>query len=364
MKKKALALLKKLSEASGPAGTETAIRRIFRDELGGEPNCDKIGNIVHERAGSRKTPRVMVTGHMDEVGFAVQNITSDGFLRLATLGGWWGHTLLSQRVRVMTQSGKEIMGLITSTPVHFLKDGQRDKVLSVDKMYVDVGVSSAEEVSETCGIAIGDPVVPETPFDRLHVRDRLIGKAFDNRVGVAITIQAAQELAGAKHPNTLFAVGTVQEEVGTRGAETAAAAVQPDVAIVMEAAPADDAPGCNRSEAQGVLGNGVQIRMQDPTAIMNRGLVDFIRATADKEKIPYQLAVRTSGGTDAKKIHLAGEGVPTVVLGVPARYIHSHNSIIDIKDYLAALQLTVAVVKGLDKSTVAGFTDYETIDNA
>ncbi|HEY1121260.1 MAG TPA: M20/M25/M40 family metallo-hydrolase, partial [Haloferula sp.] len=180
----------------------------------------------------------------------------------------------------------------------------------------------------------------------------------DNRVGMAGTIQAGQQLAAAARPNKILLAGTVQEEVGLRGAKTAAVHSKPDVAIILEGPPADDTPGFNRSESQGRLGGGVQIRLFDPSAIMNPRLAEIAIRTAKEEGIPHQVTVRRSGGTDAGSFHLAGEGIPSVVLGVPARYIHSHNSVIDVNDYLHLVALTTALVRRLDESTVRGLTRF------
>lgn len=358
MKKKALALLTELAEAAGPSGFESPVRAIVQRELATNLSCCRSGSIICEAAGAQPGPRVMVSAHLDEVGFVVQNITAEGYLKFMPLGGWWGHTLLSQRVRVLTRSGESVLGVVSSKPPHFLEEAERKVVLPLDRMFIDVGGNSRQEVEQLFGIRVGDPVVPVSEFTTLHNPDLLLCKAFDNRVGTAVMVQAMLALRPQPHPNTLLAVGTVQEEVGTRGAQTACALARPDVALILEGAPADDSPGFNRQEAQGKLGGGVQIRMLDPTAIMNRNLVEFAIACAEREGIKYQLAVRTSGGTDAKVVHLAQAGVPTVVLGVPSRYIHTHNTIIDLNDYLETLKLVEAMAMCLDRATVEGFTAF------
>lgn len=185
-----------------------------------------------------------------------------------------------------------------------------------------------------------------------------MAKAFDNRVGMAGVIQSGQILATSQHPNRLILCGTVQEEVGLRGARTAAAFSNPDVAIVLEGPPADDTPGFSRAECQGRLGGGVQIRVFDPTAIANPRLVALAVETARAEGIQHQITVRRSGGTDAGSFHLSNHGVPSIVLGVPARYIHSHNAIIDINDYLQMAALVIALARKLDQPTVDGLTAY------
>ena len=185
-----------------------------------------------------------------------------------------------------------------------------------------------------------------------------MAKAFDNSVGMAGTIHTGQILSESAHPNKLILCGTVQEEVGLRGAKTAAVFAKPDVAIVLEGPPADDAPGFLRSECQGRLGGGVQIRMFDPSAISHPRLARLAIETAQAEGIPYQVTVRRSGGTDAGAFHVANEGIPSIVLGVPARYIHSHNAIIDLNDYLHMVTLTIALVRKLDEETVEGLISY------
>jgi endoglucanase len=188
--------------------------------------------------------------------------------------------------------------------------------------------------------------------------DLLLCKAFDNRAGMALILQAMGAMAEISHPNTVWGVGTVQEEVGVRGAQTAGFTVEPDAAIVVEGTPADDFPGIGEDERQGALGKGVQIRVLDPSAIMNREFTRYVEDCARQADIPHQVAVRKSGGTDARAIHLHRRGVPTVVLGIPARYIHTHNSMISLKDYLSALQLVMKLLQNLDEQTVGRFTAF------
>ncbi len=358
-KRNALQLLEKLGDAHGASGCEDAVRRIFRDELDENIRTDRTGNIICEKRGTRKHPRVMLAAHMDEVGFVVQNITRAGLIKFAPLGGWWPHTLLAQRVRIRTWEGSEIIGVIGAKPPHFLGKGDREQVLALEKMFIDVGAKDEGEVRELFGIRLGDTIVPESAFTLMHNPEFLLCKAFDNRVGVALAIQVVEEMVDIPHPNTLCTVGTVQEEVGVRGAHTAAFSFNPDAAIILEGTPADDIPGIPEEERQGVLGKGVQIRLLDPSAIMNRRFTHYVLDLAQENNILHQVAVRKSGGTDARAIQLYGQGVPTIVLGVPARYIHTHNTIIQINDYLTALELVVILIQRLDKCTVEGFTVFD-----
>jgi len=303
----------------------------------------------------RNGPKVMVAGHMDEVGFRVQSIKPNGYLTVVPIGGWWGHTLLSQRVELKNYRGDKIIGTIASKPPHFLSDSERKQVIGVSDMYIDIGARSADEVADW-GVQLGDPIAPWSPWTAMHQPGWYMTKAFDNRVGMAGAIQVGQnaEASGCE----LIVAGSVQEELGLRGAKSLANVTSPDLAIVLEGPPADDTPGMSSEETQGKLGGGVQIRLHDPSAIMNPKLAAFAIETARQEGIPHQVTVRSSGGTDAGSFTVANEGVPSVVLGTPARYIHSHNAIICADDYHAMVSLSVAMVNHLDEDTVKEFTSF------
>ena len=358
MRTKAVSLLQELTEAHSVPGHEDEVRAIFVDELAesGDLSTDRNGSVFCETEGDG--PRVLVAGHMDEVGFMVQNITADGFIQFVPLGGWWEHNLLSQRVEILTRGGEKILGVVSSRPPHFLPEAQRRQVMPIDQLFIDVGAASRRDAVEEFGISLGDPIAPVSAFTPMAREDYFMAKAFDNRVGMAGVIQAGQILAQSMHPNRLILCGTVQEELGLRGAKTAAVAANPDVAIILEGPPADDTPGFARADSQARLGGGVQIRMFDPTAIANPRLARLAIETAEQEGIPHQVTVRRSGGTDAGSFHQANHGVPSIVLGVPARYIHSHNAIIDLNDYLHLLTLVIALVRQLDQETVEGLSAY------
>ncbi|MEY4246384.1 MAG: hypothetical protein RLZZ245_3969 [Verrucomicrobiota bacterium] len=358
MRTKAISLLQELTEAHSVSGHEDEVRAIFVDELEdyGDLSTDRNGSVFCETGDTG--PRILVAGHMDEVGFLVQNITHDGFIQFLAIGGWWEHNLLSQRVEILTRGGEKILGVVSSKPPHFLPEAQRRQVMSIDQMFIDVGADSRRDVLEGFGISLGDPIAPLAAFTPMGREDYFMAKAFDNRVGMAATIQAGQILSQSRHPNRLILCGTVQEEVGLRGAKTAANFIKPDVAIILEGPPADDTPGFSRLDCQGQLGGGVQIRLFDPSAITNPRLARLTIETARAEGILHQTTVRRSGGTDAGSFHLSNEGVPSIVLGVPARYIHSHNAIIHLNDHLQMLALTIALVRRLDQETVDGLVRY------
>ena len=242
MSKAATTLLKRLTAAHGVSGFEDEVREIFTAELAGigTLDSDNSGSVLCDLGG--KGPTVLVAGHMDEVGFRVQSVTSKGFIKFLAVGGWWGHVLLAQSVTIKTASGRKIEGIVSSKPPHFLPESERKQVLALDQMFIDVGARSREEV-EALGIRLGDPVAPTSSFRALPVKGRYAAKAFDNRVGIAGSIQVAQAVAKKKRPNRLVVAGTTMEEVGLRGARTLASKVQPDVALVLECAPADDKIG-------------------------------------------------------------------------------------------------------------------------
>ena len=350
-------LLRQMTEAHGVPGYEDEVRALFRAELDGVGafQADRMGSVVCDAGG--EGPRVLMAAHMDEVGFRVQAITSKGFLQLVSVGGWWTHTLLSQQVVVKSSDGEKFTGVIASKPPHFLTEAERKQVMPLDKMFVDLGARTREEVLEW-GIKLGDPVAPSSTFQKMPGADRYLAKAFDNRAGMSAVVLAGKKLIAGERSNQLLLGATVQEEVGLRGAQTLAALTRPDVAVLLEGTPADDTPGFDLDIAQAKLGSGVQIRMHDPSAIMNPRLAALAISVAEENDISHQVAVRASGGTDAGRIHLAGEGVPCVVLGVPARYIHSHGSIIEGADFESAVALSEALVRALTAEKVAELTNY------
>ena len=351
-----LDLLKELTEAHGVPGYEAPVRAVVRKYLEplGKVTQDKVGSVICERKGRSETPRVMLAGHMDEIGFMVKHITKEGFLHFLPLGGWFDQVLLGQRVVVKT-SKADIVGVIGAKPPHLLPADQRDKVVKKQDMYIDIGASSQEEVEEL-GVRPGDPVIPRADFVPLANGKTYLSKAFDDRVGTALVISTLEALSGEDHPNTVFGVATVMEEVGVRGATTSVRAVDPDVAIVLESDIAGDVPGIKPEESSVKLGKGPTVLIYDARMIPNLKLRDLVRETASSLGIPLQTSYVEGGATDGAAIHLHGTGVPTVVIGVAARHIHSHSSILHRQDYDNAVKLLVGLVKRLDAETVESLT--------
>jgi endoglucanase len=284
----------------------------------------------------------------------VKHITEEGFLRFLPLGGWFDQVLLGHRVVVQTHKGP-VVGVIGAKPPHLLDDEERKKVVKKKDMYIDIGATSLKEV-EDAGVRTGDPIVPQGDFTVLANPKTYLSKAFDDRVGTALMIQALQTLKETGSPNRAVGVATVMEEVGLRGASTSVEAVNPDVAIVLESDIAGDVPGIEDEQSAIKLGKGPSVLLYDRRMIPNLKLRDLVMSTAAELEIPLQMSLIEGGATDGGAIHLHKTGVPTVVIGVPARHIHSHSSIIHRDDYDRALTLLIELVKRLDADTVSGFT--------
>jgi len=357
MDKHSLDLLRELTEAPGLPGHEDAIRHIVARRAKGlaEVSYDRLGSVICKKVGG-KGPRIMIPGHMDEIGFVISGITDDGYLRFTQLGGWWPNVVLSQRVTVMTSKG-DLLGITGSRPPHVLSTEERNKPLKLEDMFIDVGAKGKEEAAKKYGVRVGDPAVPVSAFTTLKNKKLLVGKAFDDRIGVALFLDVLRKLRRVKHPNTVYGVGSVQEEVGCRGAATTASAIQPDVALVADVGIASDVPGFKgEHKDRGRLGEGPQICFHDSGMIPNLKLRDFLVDLAEEKKIPYQISFLERGATDGAKIHVHGIGVPTIYIGVATRYIHSHVGVIHADDYDNAVKLITEAVKRLDAKTDKSLT--------
>ncbi|SIT83761.1 M42 family metallopeptidase [Edaphobacillus lindanitolerans] len=352
-----LQMLKDLTDAKGTPGNEREPREVmkrfiepFADSIG----YDGIGSLIAEKKGG-EGPRVMVAGHLDEVGFMISKIDDKGFLSFQTVGGWWSQVMLAQRVTIVTREGRELTGVIGSKPPHILSAEARKKPVDIKDMFIDIGASSKEEALEW-GIRPGDMAVPYFEFTVMNNPDYLLAKAWDNRIGCAIAIDVLRGLQKESHPNTVFGVGAVQEEIGLRGSGTAARKVKPHIGFAVDVGIAGDTPGVSSKEAEGKLGSGPQIVLYDASMVSHKGLRDLVVDTAEEHGIPYQFELIPGGGTDAGSIHLANEGVPSLAICIPSRYIHSHAAMLHKKDYEHAVKLLIEVIKKLDDETVERIT--------
>lgn len=351
------ALLRELTEAFGIPGSEDEVRGIMARHLApvAELSYDRMGSIIARQQGTAERPRIMLPGHMDEIGLIVRQITDEGFLRFVTVGGWWTQVMVSQRWTVRTQKG-DLVAFSGARAPHLLTDEERGKLIQTKDMFLDIGAKNKEEAL-AMGVRPGDPVAPWGPYAEMG-GERLLAKAWDDRLGCAMVIEVMQQLAQREHPNTVYGVGTIQEETGLYGARTTAYAVDPELALISEITCANDVPGVSQDGSYCELGKGPGICLRDGQMIPNRRLREFTQQVAEEAGIALQYVTMERGTTDGAVIQIHHEGVPTLYLGPPARYIHSHASIIDAADYDQCVRLLVEMIVRLDAKTVAGLTDF------
>lgn len=349
-------ILKELTMLNGIPGQERQVRKYMEDKMKDHATIsfDNLGSIIAEKVGQEDGPRIMVAGHMDEVGFMVTKITDEGYVKFIPAGGWWSQVMLAQQMEITTNDGKKLRGVIGAKAPHILTPEERNKPVPMDDMYLDMGVKDKDECV-ALGIKLGDMITPYIETTPLNNEKYLLGKAFDNRVGCAAAIETLYNLKDENHPNVYFGVGTVQEEVGLRGATTSAYKVNPDIGIAVDTTIAYDFP---KGSKETVLGDGVGIMISDSSMVGHKGLRDFVISVAEENDIPYQLTHLKRGGTDGGKIHLTRSGVPSIALCLPVRYLHSHTSMVHQDDYDSLVKLITLLVKKLDKDTVHKIT-YE-----
>lgn len=343
-----LKMVADFTDVHGPSGAERNATRIMKKYLDGfadEITYDNLGSIIGLKKGSGNGPKLMIMGHIDEIGFVVTKIEKEGFLRFAPLGGWWGHVLPAKRLVITTREGKEIVGMIGNMAPHGLKPEVRNKVQTLDEMYIDLGVSSADEVAEI-GVRVGDYITPDTTFEVMNNPNYLMAKAWDDRVGALIATEVVRNLKDVKHECDVYAVGSVQEEVGLRGAKTATHLVNPDVAFAIDVTIGDDTPGAKSNTKLGV---GVTLGLKDSSVLSHRGLFNCVSDLCTEMKIDTQVDTLVAGGTDSGEIHKSYNGVVNMTLSIPARYIHSHRGVIHRKDYVETVNVLTEFAKRLDK---------------
>ena len=350
-------VLKELCETDGIGGHEKNVRKLMEREFlkivpKEEISYDGLGSIIARKVGKADGPKIMIAGHMDEIGMIVTKITEEGFLKFQTIGGWWSQVMLAQQFTVTTASGKTYEGVIGSKPPHLLRPEELKEPAKIDDMFLDIGVKNKEE-AEKLGIRVGDMICPKIAFRPLANSDYLLGKALDNRLGCAIVLEVFKRLKDEAHPNVVYGVGTVQEEVGLRGARTSGYKVNPDICFALDVGIAKDTPGTDMSVK---AGSGPCLLVYDGAMIGHVALREFVIETAKAENIPIQFDYLQRGGTDAGAVHLTHSGVPSMSFCIATRYIHSHTSIIHKDDYENAIKLITAVIKKLDRAAVDAIT--------
>ncbi|MGX7419184.1 glutamyl aminopeptidase [Carnobacterium gallinarum] len=355
MNEETFSLVKKMTELQGTSGFEHSVREVMRKEmtpLVDEVVQDGLGGIFGiRRSKVENAPRIMLAAHMDEVGFMLASITEQGLFRVVPLGGWNPYVVSAQRFTLQTAKGNYPC-VSSSVPPHLLRGTNGSAgTPDIGDILFDAGFDSKEEAM-AFGVRPGDSIVPAVETVKMANGKKILGKAWDNRYGCTVVVEALKELQGEALPNTLIAGANVQEEVGLRGTKGAVHQFKPDLFFAVDCSAADDLTG-DKSK-YGHLGEGFLLRIFDPGMITLKGMREFLLDTAETNNIPYQYFV-SKGGTDAGAAHISNNGVPSAVIGVCARYIHTHQTMFHIDDYAAAKEMVLQVARTMDRST------YETI---
>jgi endoglucanase len=353
-------LLEELTNADGPTGFEGPIRDIVRREysaIGLEVSTDGLGSIIGVMRGASESPKIMVAAHLDEIGMMVRYINADGFVKFQNLGGWLDQALINQRWTIHTRKGP-VFALSGLRAIHTTPSDLRSRVTPATDIFLDVGARSKAE-AEALGIRAGDPIAPWSPFVKMS-HNRYAAKAWDDRLGLALMIESARRFKeqGVRLPNTVYFVGSVQEEVGMRGAQTAAKAIRPDLGISLEVGIACDFLGVGPDLAQECLGKGPGIFLHDSSMLVNLKLRDHFFSLSEKFGIPLQTEVIAGYGEDGSAMQMHATGTPAINFTVPVRYVHTHTGILDRGDFDQALELLMKALASFDAETVAGIAKF------
>ncbi len=349
-------LLQRLSDAPGPPGYEDPVRALMVADmkpLSSVPlRYDGMGSVIAQLGTTG--PRIMVDAHMDELGGMVRRIAPNGQLTMQMLGGWLDQALVDQRWIILGSKGP-VEAVTGIRDIHVASPAERTAVIPRDSVFLDVGAKNPAETA-ALGIEPGDPVVPDSPF-KLLAGYNYLGKAWDDRIGCAVLLQAMQRMAKIPHTNQIFFVATTQEEIGLRGARTAANVVKPDLGLALEGGIANDQGG-HAEETQAHLGGGPGIFLYDSSAIPNRKLVRFVEDTAKSNNIPLQLDLVQGYGDDSAEMQESGTGAPTLNIVTPVRYTHAHNGVVNRGDFDRTVDLLVDLLQHLDQPTVDRIRDF------
>ncbi len=346
-----IAFLERLLDAAGPSGFEVRAARVWREEaakFAADVQVDVNGNSFAS-VNPKGAPRVMLAGHIDEIGLQITHIDTDGFLYVAEIGGWDPQVLVGQRVKILTSRGG-VSGVIGKKAIHLIEPEERTKASKTKSLWVDVGAASRDEVAKM-GVRVGDPMVIDQGMVRLG-GDRIASRAIDDRIGAFIVLEALRLLAVDPPAAATTAVATVQEEIGYSGggARTSAYALEPDVAIVVDVTFSTDVPDVEKKElGEHKLGGGPVLSRGSAS---HDGIYDMLASVAEAEGIPYSVqAAPKATRTDADGIYLTRRGVPTGVVSIPNRYMHSPNEVVSMADVENTAKLIAAFVRGLGPST-------------
>jgi putative aminopeptidase FrvX len=351
-------LLQRLADAPGPPGAEDPVRAIMVPEMKQFATApiryDGVGSVIAQQGSTG--PRIMIDAHMDELGGMVRRITPGGFLTMQMLGGWLDQALPDQRWIILGSKGP-IHAVTGIRDIHVVPADERTKVFPRDQLYLDIGAKDPAD-AKAMGIEPGDPVVPDSPFLVMNGTRNYLGKAWDDRIGCAVLLEAMRRTATMPHANTLLYVATVQEEVGLRGARTAVQIAKPEIGIAIEGGITGDTAGARPEETQARLGAGPGLFLYDSSTIPSRKLVAFTKQTAAANRIPLQLDLVQGYGDDSAEMQASNGGTPTVNLVVPVRYTHAHNGIVNRDDFDRMVSLVVEMLTHLDQKAVDQLRDF------
>ncbi len=353
--KKLVKLAESISNAFGTSGYEDDVIEVIKKNVSMSTERDSINNLyvgLKERDAKKLT--IALDCHTDEVGFMVESIKSNGLITFIPTGGWYAANIPASSVVIKNAKGKFIKGVVASKPPHFMTPDELTRLPKISELTIDIGTSSYEETTKKYGIEVGNPVMPDVTFSYDETIKVMRGKAFDNRLGCVAAVETLERLKGEKLGVNVVGNFCAQEEVGTRGAQVAAHRVKPDFVIIFEGCPADDTFKEGNS-CHGAIGKGVQFRVIDAGMVSNPRCIKFAKDIADKKKIPYQTIVREKGSTNGAKYHIAENGIPVVVVGIPTRYIHSHYCYSSAVDLENAIKLAVEICKTITKSDISKF---------
>jgi putative aminopeptidase FrvX len=339
--------LEKLSNACGITGRENQVKDLMVELLkpyADQIQVDRMENVIAVKKGQAKSPKVMLAAHMDEVGLMVKTITKDGFIQFSKMGGIDDRILPAQKVTIHTKKGV-LTGIIGSKPPHIQKEEERKKIIASDELFIDAGAENKED-AQRLGIAVGDPIAFDVQYTALG-KDIVMGKAFDNRAGCITMVETMRLLQNVDC--NVCAVGTVQEEVGLRGAAGAAFGVDPDIAIALDVTIAGDVPGVREYDTSVKMGKGPALTISDSGLITHPKILRWLIDTAEEEKIPFQLESGLLGSTDAARISITRQGIPSGNISIATRYIHSPVGMLSLKDIEYSAKLTAAAIQKITK---------------
>jgi len=353
---KTVKLLEQLSNLHGAPGHEDDVVKFVQKALPKlltERDC--LNNLFIRRKNAKKRrPIVALDCHSDEVGFIVEAVNQNGTISFLPLGGWHVANIPAHAVIIKNFKGQYIKGVVASKPPHFMSPEEKNRLPAIEELVIDIGSGSYAETVNDFNIETGNPITPDVEFNFNAGTGLMRGKAFDNRLGCTAVITLINEIHNANLEVEPVGVICAQEEVGLRGATVAANTVKPDFAMIFEGCPADDTFR-SPEKARGIIGKGVQFRVVDAGMVSNHRVQSFARKIAEKHGIPYQVIARSSGQTNGARYYLAQQGIPALVIGIPARYIHTHYSLAQKSDLENAIKLGRSLLVELDSNIIAGF---------